>query len=366
MKITAALSVASCLVALSAADGSDHPLETRMKDAVMQKDDGQRPPEFQKRKVDAFSVDDATLIYRTKSGSKDTANANGLELFFSTIGFPRWRLRTMQRIGDDKSASSFGTGFFGLAEYNDTISPQESRNRVRFLGLAPGSWSSMKSGLASSTTADGATIKSVSTTLRGSALGFNSANFPDFKFTISAKYTDAATLANGTALVPNGLKYSLLIEKFPFKYLNSRLALIQGFMHNERRMEVAGDNSSVSIGGGKGAFSWDKTLTVDGQQKQVSLFSAQFSDEAGNITLGGIGGGDGGRAPDGKDSDIGTAPKFLIFTLPKGDSILWDPTAASTDTEVLATGTAASTSDSDRMTTPLLSMVAAAFVALLA
>jgi hypothetical protein len=119
---------------------------------------------FKPREIASVQIDDTKLQIRSKC--RDQSTKNIADFMFRVDNCVVWKLAFKH--GDNDSASSalaFRVALFRLIEYIATVTPKQSQNFLDFKKIQGATWTSLKSGLSSTVNTDGATVKSLKTSL---------------------------------------------------------------------------------------------------------------------------------------------------------------------------------------------------------
>ena len=281
--------------------------------------------------------------FAIRSLSKDTSTQTKLELKFKADNVPSFDLRFFNRSDTSLDQFRMRVDVLRVIEYNDTIPIQSSTSQLRFNQVNPSfpaHWSSVVDGKSQETLSDGSTVTSIRT-----SLVFNGhPQFGNLNFTVKAYAADSDSTVAGVQLTPEGFKYSIIIQNWPAKYQNSKLAVMKAIWVKDNTVAFGDRNETVRIGAGgsAGRFMWATTALADGVSKSV-MISPGFGLKHDNENT---------FAPDSAaddDNGGGQAPRLLAFTLPMAQTIDWDPQIAFESTYAgTGTTTAATTSDASR------------------
>ncbi|KAI9143554.1 hypothetical protein BKA69DRAFT_1060218 [Paraphysoderma sedebokerense] len=147
------------------------------------------------------------------------------EYHLSTAGIPNIGARFFLRNEDSTSAFGLRAGLLQLAEVNpdQNIDLAKSSNVIKFAGSTQ-YWSPINETDVPNT--KNVTVKKLSTTFTNTT----SPGKPNVTVTIDAFLASEKVTIDGVTYIPRSLKYSLLIENFPYQYANSQLAIVKGVM----------------------------------------------------------------------------------------------------------------------------------------
>jgi len=262
-----------------------------------------------------FQVDEKTL--QVESGSREGEKSFSLNFRMTTDGVPRFMLKFSSKGASESESSKvkFATrlGLFRLVEYNDTIAPLDS-NRFLSLVLHPRtSWSDLRSGVENLQNSEGATVKSVRTSL----VYNNDIAYQNLNVTLKTYFTDKPTTSNRTVLNPDSIKYSVYINNWPYSLNNGRLALVHAVWVKDTKLQLNDTTKrSITLSGGLGRFDWDTAITINGgQDATVELDQTIYKTDKLS-----------GPTSTNEGEDTGDSPRFVNFLFPGGaQDIVWDP-----------------------------------------
>ncbi|CAG8511696.1 10156_t:CDS:2 [Paraglomus occultum] len=202
-----------------------------------------------------------TVVINSQS-TDPAASVFGLYKFrFSTVYVPHIRVAAYKDVNDTTYRSTFRAALVALIEYNDTIAVQDSDSAFTYFGKGP-LWDEIKFN-------DGDNgLKTLNTTLTAPG-GAN-----PFTTTISLYATETETSINGATLLPSDIKYSLAFSNFPYKYQNSKIAIVHiVFTTAGSKSSLNSDNAQITVSSnttGVGRLEWAKTITADGKDMTIS------------------------------------------------------------------------------------------------
>lgn len=168
---------------------------------------------------------------------------------------------------DSEFEFTYAVALLKVVEVNGTIAWNQSTSGINFFTNLR-SWSPLAVANETVALADGSngTLYSVSSsfaTLDGATVNIAAYLSPS-----------EVKIPGGGNLRPNGIKYSLDVENFNYKYENSSLALIKA-IYAEHERELANKTETVSLGE-VGAFNWNSTVDLfNGSVKSTGTIQAE-------------------------------------------------------------------------------------------
>jgi len=256
---------------------------------------------------------------------KVTANTTqSMVQFFFAIqdGSPTFRVTTTDKgesgLEDTKTRNTFKVSIEGVLEVPDNLpysnlTFDKSVRSVGFHRLAgndKAKWTKLN---CSVSTVSGATLYKASTRLKF----INHPTFLNLNFSLDIQVSDQFLNLGQGAVDPNGQKYSILIDGWPYSKPNTHLAIIKSVWAKSRTVSFTNgtkvgnstaSNGQLIVDDKFGLVDWDSTIQADGVTSPVivsDLFRSIDVDEDG-------------------DSDK-LLPKLLAFHLPRAKTLFWDP-----------------------------------------
>lgn len=254
------------------------------------------------------SMMQTTFPHKVSLTSVALEKRNAFRTEFSTKGFPNIRTRYMTGgNGTEKSVSSFRTGILCISEYNDTISPADSKNLIRLVGKKDVTWSNIQV----DTDYNGTSVT------RAVSSGSGNGAFSGFNITIEVFATPIDSTLEGKYMQPNDTKISITIRNFPYIYNQSKIAIHFGIWSKHPRQ----NNGSHLMSSGS-IFTWDNTVVADGNISTISKIDSTFSMDSQN--------------EDDEQSEALESQDLIAFGVnaEHAQFIYWDPDMIQGDSEI--------------------------------
>ncbi|KAI3636017.1 hypothetical protein MIR68_005898 [Amoeboaphelidium protococcarum] len=330
----------------------------KLKAALGSFTDDERDTGIEGRSFSSVDVNDDRIRIKSDSRVKvgKQKSFSRVDVEFSTkSNLPRFFYRYLAKESQTTANFASRIAFLRLVEFNDTITLGASSRVLNFRGDSSNSGSGSGIGRSWSKFTDqkgnkkfayqNGTIQTAQTSL----VFENDIQWGNLNVTVKAfiadmpatNFSDPDSGTNNVALNPNAIKWSVLIKDFPYKYENSKVALIIGFFERDNSISMDSQAAAiVNIGSSGGVFSWNTSVVADGQLKpiQVSSLYTNSTDSAAYADIV-VTSGDGSSAESKYlSSETSKNGTFVAFVFPKADSLIWDP-------EVAYYGSASATSD---------------------
>jgi hypothetical protein len=191
-----------------------------------------------------------------------------------------------------------------LAEIDSTHNFRNSTHRLLFASLDVTQWSSLLASY-TKTNMNGTDVRTVNSTLSY----VNDAQYGNLSVSFIFKAAShLMTLADGTTVRPNGVKYSVVIQNWPYASNTSRLALLKGFWAHAGQAQYNTQAQTVDIQGGIGGYRFASWVNVDGANGTIDYdtFLSPDSDGLLNTIIDDI------------DSVGGEQAQLMTFRFPRG------------------------------------------------
>lgn len=256
--------------------------------------------------------------------TSDSATSKSMVHFVFNIenGSPVFRivaaLNGETGLADTKSRSSFRVEFEGLLEVNGipstgnlTFDSAEKYLPFKKMDVKDkAKWSKTN---CSEETVSGSTIYRSVSTLKFS----EHTKYKNLNLTLEVKVSDSFIKVNSGTLDPNGLKYSLYIDGWPYSQNTSHLALVKSIWAKSKTSIKTEDskelktstNGELIVDDKFGIVDWDSTISADGISLPVvvsNLFKSVDVDEK-------------------NDDEDKLSPQLLAFHFPRANTLIWDP-----------------------------------------
>jgi hypothetical protein len=133
--------------------------------------------------------------------------------------------------------------------------------------------------------------------------------------TLDVFVTTFKTVLGASNLKPDSFKFSLTVADFQYSYTNSKLALVASVWSSSSR-SLDASNKKVTVGGSGSIFSWDGSVTADGQTASVAAENVFYSYDS-----------EDGSNDDDDSSNGSESKQVIVFTVNavQPSKVYWDP-----------------------------------------
>ena len=239
--------------------------------------------------------------------SRSNTTKEAVVFGFGVVGFPQIRLSYKQRSDNQTVKFQNRIGILKLIEYNETIPISSSESYCSLVGKKD-SWSDITQTLVQSSNETSAVIKKFSSTFTGSG------NCTGLSVTVDAFVSNSFARYNSTnTFKPYGVKYSMSIQNYTYKYDNSSLAIIKGVFTSGNRML---NSTKREIDMETAKFNWDSSCETNNGTNTTIINDELVDDSKGVATT---------SEDVGKDSK--ESVKLIAFKVQaiQPTLITWDP-----------------------------------------
>jgi hypothetical protein len=271
----------------------------------------------ERRRDREFAKEHANKVrYDLFSVSKDGDKTKGVQFVISTIPIPRFVVRLIEKfdgMGEDGDMAKYsvGAGINRLIEFNDTISPKDSRSQVPFHIVRPEMWTPLEDGI--STVSNG----NITTKIVKSSLVFRDhEKAGNLNFTIQAEISSGINQVGDLVVTPSDVKYSVFIDNYNYQYENSKLMLVTSLFARNASVTKEGNNAIV-LGLDDGAFFWSPSYTADGVEKTLTVGTEVVTDLFGEKQE--------FELPDHEKRESSAVGKIVTFQFDGAEKLVWDP-----------------------------------------